>query len=157
MLIKTESPEETEKLGIKFAEFLKPGDIVFFEGDLGSGKTTFIRGLVKGLGSSSLVTSPTFTFLNLYNGRFPIYHFDLYRLSIPHEFSQIGCEDCFCGDGVVLLEWPQNAAPLIPLPNIRVTLEFSFEDNSRSVSFTCGDAARLSILEGMLVHPGMEQ
>ena len=90
----TESPEQTEQVAAKLAEVLQPGTVIAFEGDLGAGKTAFVRGLAKGLGARDRVTSPTYTVVNEYlSGRLPLFHFDMYRLSCADDLWDIGWED----------------------------------------------------------------
>ncbi len=107
---------QTQQMAEAFAKVLKPSMIVLFKGDLGSGKTTFIKFLVKALGSDEAVTSPTFTLMNTYQGKFPIYHFDMYRLSSAEEARNVGFEEYFDKkslDGLTLVEWPENVEGLI--------------------------------------------
>ncbi len=118
MKIKTEimSELQTKKLAEAFALLMKAPMIVLFEGDLGSGKTTFIKHLVKALRCDDVVTSPTFTLLNTYQGKFPIYHFDMYRLSSAEEALNVGFAEYFDKktlDGIALVEWPENVEGLI--------------------------------------------
>ena len=92
-----------------FARRLKAGDIVFLQGDLGAGKTTFVKGLVQAFKvSSKKVTSPTFVLMNYYKGSLPVYHFDLYRLGNPQEISTLDFDDYFYGEGISLIEWPER-------------------------------------------------
>ena len=103
------SPEETEKLGMQPAVRLMPGSIVAFRGDLGAGKTAFTRGLALGLGIMEPVTSPTYTIVNEYlNGRLPLFHFDMYRLGSSEELFDIGWEDYLARGGVCAVEWGEN-------------------------------------------------
>lgn len=110
------SLKQTEALGKAFAEILKPPMVILLNGDLGSGKTTFVKSVVQALGCGDLVTSPTFTLLNTYNGKFPIYHFDMYRLSSAEEARDCGFAEYFDMsrlDGVCFVEWPENVEGLI--------------------------------------------
>ncbi len=102
--------EATEELGRCLARALSPGDIVAFTGDLGAGKTAFIRGLASGLGVSCRVTSPTYTIVNEYPGAVPLFHFDLYRLSSFDELYDIGWEDYISRGGICAVEWSERAA-----------------------------------------------
>ena len=107
----TNSPAETEALGAALAEELKPGAVVAFTGDLGAGKTAFVRGLARGLGIGERVTSPTFTIVNEYEGgRLPLFHFDMYRLDSADELFDIGWEDYLARGGVCAVEWSENVA-----------------------------------------------
>lgn len=102
MTVITKSPEQTELLGKKLAELLRPGDVIAYYGDLGAGKTAFTRGLAAGLGIREAVTSPTYTIVNEYlSGRMPLFHFDMYRLSSSEELFDIGWEDYLARGGVV--------------------------------------------------------
>jgi len=113
--INTTYPGQTEALGKSLAKRLKAGDVVALYGDLGAGKTCLVRGLAQALGTAEdTVTSPTFTLLNEYQGRIPLYHFDLYRLHTPQELEDLGCDDYFYGDGICILEWAEKAGVLLP-------------------------------------------
>jgi tRNA threonylcarbamoyladenosine biosynthesis protein TsaE len=102
---------ETERLGTLLGELLAPGDVVLLEGDLGTGKTAFTKGIGRGLKVTQTINSPTFTILKEYGGRLPLYHFDLYRVERPEEFSLLGFEDYFAGDGICVVEWAERAEP----------------------------------------------
>ncbi len=122
--VETLSPEETRLKGSEFSHRLKPGDIVCVFGDLGAGKTTFIRGVCHGLEVFSPVTSPTFTLINEYRGRMPVYHFDFYRIEKPEEAEMLGLDDYFNGEGVCLIEWPERIRPLLPPERYEVHLQW---------------------------------
>ena len=105
------SEQETEALGEALAGVLSPGAVVAFTGDLGAGKTAFVRGMARGLGVPGRVTSPTFTIVNEYEGgRLPLFHFDLYRLGSADELFDIGWEDFLRRGGVCAVEWSENVA-----------------------------------------------
>lgn len=112
MTFTTRSAAETEQLGACLARALKEGDVVTLSGELGAGKTRFSQGIASGLGvdSSVPVTSPTFTILNEYQGRLPLYHFDFYRLGIGSDLRELGFEEYLAGSGVCLIEWPERLA-----------------------------------------------
>jgi len=114
MVFESGSVEETRKFGAEFAKTLKPGDVIALDGDLGAGKTEFVRGLVTALGGSA-VRSPTFTIVNTYQTRsIPVYHFDFYRMVNSDELFEIGFYEYIAGDGVCLIEWGtmfQDALP----------------------------------------------
>ena len=129
----TNSPEETEALGARLAGALEPGAVVAFTGDLGAGKTAFVRGLARGLGIRDRVTSPTFTIVNEYEGgRLPLFHFDLYRLGCADELFDIGWEDYLARGGVCAVEWSERMEELLEPGTIRVDLRRG-EDESRRV------------------------
>ncbi|MCM1065604.1 MAG: tRNA (adenosine(37)-N6)-threonylcarbamoyltransferase complex ATPase subunit type 1 TsaE [Eubacterium sp.] len=123
-VIETYSPEETFELGKRLGQESAPGQIYTLIGDLGVGKTVFTQGFAAGLGVAGPVNSPTFTILQVYgDGRFPFYHFDVYRIADVEEMDEIGYEDCFYGDGVCLIEWADLIEEILPENCRRVTME----------------------------------
>lgn len=127
----TNSQEETKELGKKVGAKLKYGDIVALIGDLGSGKTTFVQGLAEGIGVSNFVRSPSFTIVNEYSGRIPLYHIDLYRLGNLNELTEIGIEDFFYADGITAVEWAEKALPLMPHGYILIRFFYTGENTRR--------------------------
>lgn len=123
MYFETFSAEETFKLGEMTGGKLKPGTVVCLDGDLGVGKTVFVKGVAKGLGIKEPVVSPTFTILQEYReGRIPLYHFDVYRIEDPEEMYEIGFDDYLYGDGVCLIEWAKRVTELLPENVLRITI-----------------------------------
>lgn len=123
-VFEAKSPEETFFLGKKLGEGCRPGQVYVLTGELGAGKTVFTQGFARGLGITGPVNSPTFTILQIYEeGRLPFYHFDVYRIQDPEEMEEIGYEDCFCGEGVCLVEWGELIEELLPEERIQVLLE----------------------------------
>lgn len=109
------SVEETIRTGYEFGKQLKPGDIICLKGDLGAGKTHFVKGVASAFGiKPEKVSSPTYTLIHEYSSRIPVYHFDCYRLEREQEALEIGAEEYFYGDGVCLIEWPEKISSLIP-------------------------------------------
>ena len=109
------SPAETEAIGMQLAEDLDAGCVLALKGELGSGKTIFTKGLVTGLGSSTAPTSPTFTIVHEYQGgRLPIYHFDFFRLENRGSADRLGLDDYLFSDGVCVIEWADRFPDLIP-------------------------------------------
>jgi tRNA threonylcarbamoyladenosine biosynthesis protein TsaE len=109
------SPAETEQFGRDFAHGIKKGDVLALQGELGSGKTQFVKGLVAGLDSTAEVTSPTFTLIHEYGGgRFPVYHFDFFRLQDRQSAERLGLDDYFFGDGISVIEWADKFPTIIP-------------------------------------------
>jgi tRNA threonylcarbamoyladenosine biosynthesis protein TsaE len=109
------STNETVAVGRQYASTVQAGDVFALSGDLGAGKTQFVKGLVAGLGSSAPVTSPTFTILHEYEGgRLPAYHFDFYRLETREAAARLGLDDYFFGEGVAIVEWADRFPDLIP-------------------------------------------
>ncbi|HNV24475.1 MAG TPA: tRNA (adenosine(37)-N6)-threonylcarbamoyltransferase complex ATPase subunit type 1 TsaE [Candidatus Omnitrophota bacterium] len=112
----SENEEETIKLGKSFAKILNKGDILCLEGNLGSGKTTFVRGVAQGLGiSQKVVHSPTFTLMNVYeNKKISLFHFDLYRVEKIEQIFSLDYQDFFYGKGISVIEWAEKLGPLMP-------------------------------------------
>lgn len=128
MMIESFGPGDTYSLGQRLGREAKKGDIFCLNGDLGVGKTVFTQGFAAGLGITEPVNSPTFTILQQYDeGRLPLYHFDVYRIGDVSEMDEVGYEDCFYGDGVTLIEWPERIEELLPEHVITVTIEKNLE------------------------------
>ena len=128
MIIETNSEKETFELGKKIGENAKAGQIYTLTGDLGVGKTVFTQGLAAGLGITEPVNSPTFTIVQMYeDGRLPFYHFDVYRIGDIEEMEEIGYEDCFCGEGVCLIEWADLIQEILPPDVIAIEIEKNLE------------------------------
>lgn len=130
---KSSDPAETESYAAKLAERLAPGAVLALYGDLGAGKTCFIRGLAHGLGCSRTVHSPTFTLINEYPGRLPLYHMDLYRIRDADEALDLGLDDYLFGNGVCAIEWAERIEPLLPPATLRVRLAAGVGENERSI------------------------
>ncbi len=126
------SPEETIAIGRFLAPRFLPGHILAIEGDLGTGKTTLIKGLAAHC-SAALVNSPTFTYLQIYEGVPPLFHFDLYRLKEAQEFIQMGFTDYFQQQGICCIEWSERIESLLPQNAIHIRLEH-IEENKRKIS-----------------------
>ena len=108
------SPGETESFGQQFAGTVKPGDVLALVGELGSGKTQFVKGLAEAIGVTIPATSPTFTLLHEYSGgRLPIYHFDFFRVEDRESAERLGLDEYFYGDGVSMIEWADRFPDLI--------------------------------------------
>lgn len=136
----TESPEETVAKGAQFVSTLQAGDVVCLQGELGAGKTHFVKGMARGLGiSENEVSSPTFTLINEYYGDIMLYHFDCYRMESSEEALEIGAEEYFYGDGISVIEWPERIDRFIPSDAIWITIE-SPDRNTRK--FVIGKRAQ---------------
>ena len=145
----TKSVEETSKIGEQLGELLNKGNIVCLSGDLGAGKTAFTKGIAKGLGVEDYVTSPTYTIINEYEGRLPLYHFDVYRLNNVEEMYELGYEEYFFGDGVVVLEWADIVRDIIPGERLWITILNTKGDNSREIIMEPTGKAYDKIVKGM--------
>lgn len=126
------SEAQTRRLGARLAPLLTPGDVLALVGNLGSGKTRWIQGVCEGLGITDPVISPTFTLVNEYQGRYPVYHIDLYRLADTSEFATFGLEDYLYGFGISLIEWADRAKNLLPAEYLTVEL-YHLEETKRRV------------------------
>ncbi|WP_251547377.1 tRNA (adenosine(37)-N6)-threonylcarbamoyltransferase complex ATPase subunit type 1 TsaE [Limosilactobacillus caecicola] len=125
------SREETIALGERLATNLQPGDVIVLNGDLGAGKTTFTKGIARGLGISEVIKSPTFTIIREYqDGRLPLYHMDAYRLENGGA-ADLGLDEYFDGDGVSVVEWAQFAADELPDEYLSITFQRTDEDQRR--------------------------
>jgi tRNA threonylcarbamoyladenosine biosynthesis protein TsaE len=123
----TSSQKQTQSLGNKLARRLHRGSFVALSGPLGSGKTTLIKGICKGLGVKELVRSPYFIIMTQYPGKLPVFHFDLFRLKNPEELFSVGYEEYFFGNGICLVEWAEKAKKLLPKERIDVFLKILSE------------------------------
>ena len=127
----TYSPEQTENVGAALGKQLKAGAVIAYQGDLGAGKTAFTRGVACGLGAKESVTSPTYTIVNEYlSGKYPLFHFDMYRLASSDDLFDIGWEDYLDRGGVCAVEWSENVADAMD-GAIIVTIEKLGEDSRR--------------------------
>ena len=118
------SATQTKKIARQLGQRLRCGDVVTLSGDLGAGKTTFAKGLAKALGvrSEREVSSPTFVLIHEYAGRLPVYHLDWYRLETVTGSDRRMAEECFDGEGVTIVEWPERGKALLPAERIEVRL-----------------------------------
>jgi tRNA threonylcarbamoyladenosine biosynthesis protein TsaE len=119
-------PEEPDTLafGARLASYLQPGMVVYLSGELGAGKTTLARGILRGLGHAGRVKSPSYALVEPYKlSRLYLYHFDFYRFASPQELGEAGFKEHFNPDSVCLVEWPENAAGLLPAADIRSTMK----------------------------------
>lgn len=128
IVYETTSEEETYEIGRKFGAEAGPGSVFALEGDLGAGKTVFAKGFAAGLGITEVISSPTFTILQIYDsGRLELYHYDAYRIEDPSEMEEIGYADYFYGEGTCLVEWPGNIAEYFPEHYTKITIEKDLE------------------------------
>lgn len=134
--IYTEGPEKTVVVGKTLGSLLRPGDVVCLYGELGAGKTRLAQGVARGLDIVGLVTSPTFTIINEYQGRLPFYHMDFYRLGDALELEDLGYEEYFYGAGVTVIEWPERAAELLPTARLDIFIDLDEEqEHWRKITF----------------------
>jgi len=133
------SAEETEQLAGRLAAALEPGDVVTVAGELGVGKTTFVRGACRALGVEGPVTSPTFTIGHRFQGRVAVSHLDLYRYD-GVSTAEWGDLEPYFSDAVVFVEWPEAGAGMLPSPRVRVSIEY-YDGTHRRITIEYSDAA----------------
>ena len=145
----TASPEQTWRTGELLGARLGPGDVLCLYGDLGAGKTSLSYGIAQGLEvKEHYIPSPTFTFVNEYQGRVPFYHIDLYRLKDPEELVNIGFEDYIGSDGVSVIEWAERAEEELPAERLSVYLNY-VDENSREIGFLAEGARYQELLDAL--------
>ena len=129
------SPESTAKIAIEFAQKLSGGDVVCMYGDLGAGKTEFVRSMASALGIKDYITSPTFTIINEYKGDTDLYHFDVYRIADSDEMYEIGYDEYIDGDGICVIEWAELIEDILPTQryNITITKDYQRGENYRKI------------------------
>ena len=128
----TSSREETENFAREYAKTLSAGDVVLLDGDMGAGKTVFSKGVADGLGIEEEVTSPTYAYMNDYDGR--LFHYDCYRIESVEQAENLGLADYFDMGGICLIEWAQNIAPLLPRKVKRVVIK-KIDENKREIEY----------------------
>lgn len=151
LVLVSRGEEQTEEIGLRFAACLKEGDVVCLTGDLGAGKTCFVRGVVRGLtGDPGLVVpSPSFVLMRTYPGRVPVHHFDFYRLPENTALEELGFEEFLFGDTISLIEWCDRLKGVLPVPRIDVHL-FIVEETCREIRIGCFAEERITALESRL-------
>ena len=132
--IKSNSTKETLKIGEKIGKLLNRGDIICLIGELGCGKTTLIKGITKGVDVASYVHSPTFIIVLKYEGKFPVYHIDLYRIENVQDAVDFGIEEYLKGDGITLIEWAEKIESLLPQEYLLIKLKLKTK-NCRILEF----------------------
>ena len=148
----TKTVEETIKLGSKIGTYVKSGDIICINGDLGTGKTHLVKGIAEGLGIADSITSPTFTIVNEYYGRIKLYHFDVYRVNDPDEIEAMGFDEYIFDEAVSVIEWANFIMELIPKEHIEINIEKlpDSDSNSRRISINyTGD--RYNYIKGIKI------
>ncbi len=124
--------EDTIKVGDLIGSLVKPASIIALKGELGAGKTVLVKGIARGLDVEEEPNSPTFVIMNAYDGRIPLYHFDLYRISDIDELEGIGYEDYFFGEGVSVIEWADRVENILPEETIKIEIKIPEEKNANS-------------------------
>lgn len=130
----SKNEKETEAFGKRLAAFVSPGTVIALYGGMGAGKTAFVRGLASGMGLTARVSSPTFTIVNEYLGKTPLFHFDMYRLSDCDELFNIGWEDYLTRGGVLAVEWSENVDGVFDGSEVKITLERGENEDERRIT-----------------------
>lgn len=128
------SEQETLNLAEKIAKLIEPGNVISISGELGTGKTCFVKGLAKGMGISQIITSPSFIILKIYHNKIPLYHFDVYRLDKLFQLEDIGFNQFQYGDGVTVIEWGNKMKELLSFDHLQVNFYY-YENKKRKIKF----------------------
>lgn len=136
----SDSPDQTYEWAQSLAAEVMPGMVFALSGDLGAGKTCFVQGLADGLGVQEPVNSPTFTLVNEYSGRLPVYHLDLYRLSTPEEALDFGIDNYLYGQGVTLIEWAERLGDALPDKAIHLNFRHGQNPDQRIILHEKGES-----------------
>ena len=128
----SENREQTLAFAVEYAKTLKAGDVVLLDGDMGAGKTVFSKGVARGLGIQEEVTSPTYAYMNDYDGR--LFHYDCYRIESIEQAENLGLADYFDMGGICLIEWSQNIAQLLP-KNVKRVYIRKRSENEREIEY----------------------
>ena len=143
-----------EALGVAVGRCLQPGTVIHLRGEIGAGKTTLTRGLLRGLGIAAPVKSPTYTLVEPYEGpRGPVYHFDLYRLADPEELHFFGAEEYFSPESICILEWAERAGGALPAPDLILQADYR-DAASRTVRLRALTEKGRAVLEGLAEDSG---
>jgi len=131
----SKSDQETKRIAARLAKYLKAQDFLALCGDLGTGKTTFVKGLARGLGiKEEQVISPSFMLIRQYKGKLPLYHFDLYRLDYLEQVEFLGYEEYFYGEGVCCMEWANKIEELLPAEYLQINIKF-LSEHKRKITY----------------------
>jgi tRNA threonylcarbamoyladenosine biosynthesis protein TsaE len=152
VVIQTKKVSETIRIGKTIGSYLLPGDVVALVGELGAGKTQFIKGLAAGagIGNPTYISSPSFTLINEYPGKIPLYHVDLFRLEREKEAEELGLEEYFQSGGITAIEWADKIPSLLPKKNLLIRIAY-VEKNTRSLEII-GKGKRYQELVEIIKH-----
>lgn len=135
--MRSDSPIQTQAIGQAVGSLAEPGDLVLLHGELGAGKTCFTQGVLHGLGSKDHVRSPTFVLIMEHNARLPLYHIDLYRLSVGSDLDSIGIEEYVHGAGLCVVEWADRASSAFPVERLEIRIErVEGDEEGRTLTLT---------------------
>lgn len=150
------SEEKTYDLARRLGEKLKGGEFIALEGELGAGKTMFVKGLAKGLDIDEAITSPTFALLHLYEGRLALAHFDIYRLPVPEAIEELGYEEYFYGKGVTVVEWSDLIDEYLPQDRLQVVIRREYRNTGeyRRITFIPHGGQMEKLIEELSIDAG---
>jgi tRNA threonylcarbamoyladenosine biosynthesis protein TsaE len=148
----SKNEEQTYRLGEYLGKVLQQGDIICLTGDLGAGKTAFTKGIGIGLDIKEFITSPTYTIINEYDGRIPLFHFDVYRLEGVEEMYELGYEEYFFGDGAVVIEWADIVKEIIPQERLWITILRGKEEDTREIMFDASGERYQKVIKELEQH-----
>ena len=155
---RTTSGEETFALAQKLGEMLNGGELLALEGDLGAGKTLFVKGLAKGLEIQEEVTSPTFVLMHIYEGRLTLAHFDIYRLPVPEAIEELGYEEYFYGSGVIAVEWADLIPKYLPEEHLQIIIRRDEKENhgeTREITFVPHGETMIDLVKELSDNAGI--
>ncbi|MCH5184783.1 MAG: tRNA (adenosine(37)-N6)-threonylcarbamoyltransferase complex ATPase subunit type 1 TsaE [Oscillospiraceae bacterium] len=135
MMYESHSEKDTRKIAEKFASDIRSGDVICIDGELGAGKTVFVSAFAKALGVTEYISSPTFTVVNEYSGKIPVFHFDVYRITDAEQMYDIGFDEYIFGNGVCIIEWSRNIEEILPRGRYEITIrrDYSKGDDYREI------------------------
>lgn len=134
----TENENDTVRAGVKIGKNARPGDVYALFGDLGAGKTAFVRGMAEGMGITERVTSPTFALVHEYGDKIKLYHFDMYRISGTDDLESTGWYDYLAGNGVIAVEWSENIVDALPDHCKKIIIE-RIDEQKRRITICDGE------------------
>lgn len=151
MIIQTNNEDETKSAAYELVDYLKPGMVLLLEGNLGTGKTTFTKGLARGLEIDALIKSPTYTIVREYQkGRYPLFHIDLYRLS-EEGVEELFLDDYFEGEGISVVEWSSVAPDFLPNHYLRIDFK-ALDETKRQIKFSAQGSEYEALLKEFKEH-----
>jgi len=136
--VNSDSAEKTYQIARQFAQRIKKGDVIALSGELGAGKTVFAKGLCRGLGCNQMVSSPSYTLVNIYQGDYPIYHVDCYRLDSSNEIIDLDPDQLFYPDGITIIEWAEKVRDYLPANTIQIEIEI-IDESHRTIQINLPD------------------
>ena len=142
------SPEETQRIGVRLGQLIRPGDVFLLSGELGTGKTCLTQGIANGLGITDYALSPSFALIREMYGRLPLYHIDLYRLENTAEIADLGLDDYLYGRGISVIEWAERALGLLPNEHLRIEISYLGE-MERRLKFTANGRRYLEYIDAL--------